>query len=332
MRTRRILFVYPWPDQSFIRKDEQLLGRHFQLRVLHWSRNFQFYKQLIWILWRREVDLVYLWFLLPDYAALTLALARRAGIPLVLVTGGYDVASIPAIRFGNMRKLHHRLQGRWVLGLCDLILPFSDFAGGEVLRWAQPRGRMVTLYPGIDAGYFTPPATGSGRSGVITVGKVNPLFNVQKGLLGLARASRAFPDVPFTILGTIQDPAAAEQLRREGGPNLAILDRRLSDDELRDWYRKSSVYAQLSAHEGFGIAVAEAMACGCTPVVCRGTASPEVVGPHGQQVDFGDLEGTVSGIRRALSTANSEREAGRERIRTLFPPERRERELLELLP
>jgi hypothetical protein len=137
-----MLFIYPWPDRTFILKDEHILARHFDLRVLHFRRTPAFYRELAGILVRREVDLAYLWFLLPDYAALTLWLCRRAGIRFVLVTGGYDVASIPAIRFGNMRKPHHRLTGGWVLRRADLILPFSDFAGTEVLRWARPGGHM----------------------------------------------------------------------------------------------------------------------------------------------------------------------------------------------
>ena len=326
-----MLFIYPWPDATFIREDEHILSQHFDLRVLHFTRTPGFYRELTGLLRRREVDLAYLWFLLPDYAALTLWLCRRAGIRFVLVTGGYDVASIPGIRFGNMRKPHHRALGGWVLRNADLLLPFSDFAGSEVLRWARPRGRMVTVYPGIDTEFFNPPPSGSPRRGVLTVGTVNPLFNVQKGLLDFARASRRLPEVPFRIVGRVGDPGAAEQLRREGGPNLELPGGRVSREELRDLYRGASAYAQLSAHEGFGIAVAEAMACGCVPVGCTGTASPEVMGRCGSLVSFGDVEGAARGIANAVAADETARRAARARIVELFPSERRPRELLALL-
>ncbi len=331
MARRRILFLYPWPDTTFIRKDELILSRHFDLKVLRFERKPSFYRELHRILSRREVDLAFLWFLMPDYAALTLWLCRRYGIKFVLVTGGYDVASMPEIRFGNMRKAHHRLLGGWVIRNADMILPFSNRAGAEVRRWAVPRGRVETVYPGIDTEAFTPLPDGAPRSGVITVGTVNPLFNVQKGLLTFARVSRLLPEVPFRIVGKIGDEGAAAELRAAGGPNLELLGRRVSDDELRDLYRKSSVYAQLSAHEGFGIAVAEAMACGSIPVVCSGTASPEVVGECGEISRFGDVEGSAEAVRRALAADEIRRAAARARVVEMFREELRPRRLLELL-
>ena len=41
----------------------------------------------------------------------------------------------------------------------------------------------------------------------------------------------------------------------------------VSREALRDLYAASRVYLQLSVHEGFGVAVVEAMAMGCTPLV-----------------------------------------------------------------
>ena len=54
---------------------------------------------------------------------------------------------------------------------------------------------------------------------------------------------------------------------------------------LNDYYRRASVYVQASAHEGFGLSVAEGMLAGCIPVTTRAGALPEVVGDVGIQVD-----------------------------------------------
>ena len=327
----RILFIYPWPDDTFIRRDELLLREHYEVEVLHFRRALSFYRALVSQLARRpRPDLVYLWFMLPDYAPLVLWLCRRHAVPLVLVTGGYDVASIPSIHFGNMRKPHHRFWGRRVLGGADLILPFSEFAAAEVRRWAAPR-RMVPVYPGIDTGFFTPPPDGAARAGVLTVGTINPLFNIQKGHLTFARASWLLPGVPFRIVGKIADPRAAEELRRAGGSNLELLGRRVSNEELLGAYRAASVYAQLSAHEGFGIAVAEAMACGALAVGCAGTATPEVVGDAGEVVPFGDSTAAAVAIQRSLCASADARKAARSRIEANFTPRRREEKLIELL-
>ena len=44
---------------------------------------------------------------------------------------------------------------------------------------------------------------------------------------------------------------------------------------------ESWVYLQPSRYEGFGLAVAEAMACGTVPIVSRAGALPEIVGDAG---------------------------------------------------
>jgi glycosyltransferase involved in cell wall biosynthesis len=48
--------------------------------------------------------------------------------------------------------------------------------------------------------------------------------------------------------------------------------------ELRQHYRSSQYYFQLSYFEGFGVALAEAMACGCIPVVSTACSLPETSG------------------------------------------------------
>ena len=63
-------------------------------------------------------------------------------------------------------------------------------------------------------------------------------------------------------------------------PNLKFVGY-LSDEELLNLYRKAKVYCQLSEHEGFGISVAEAMACECIPVVSNKGALPEIVDSNG---------------------------------------------------
>lgn len=93
--------------------------------------------------------------------------------------------------------------------------------------------------------------------------------------------------------------------------------------------RRSAIYAQLSAHEGFGIALAEAMLTGATPVVTREGAIPEVAGPIAEYVPYGDAKETARGIERALSSLRGEE--ARKRIMTEFPLERRKQGILRIV-
>jgi glycosyltransferase involved in cell wall biosynthesis len=53
---------------------------------------------------------------------------------------------------------------------------------------------------------------------------------------------------------------------------------RLSDSELRAAYTGAAALLYVSRHEGFGLPVLEAMACGCPVVTCRNSSLPEAGG------------------------------------------------------
>jgi glycosyltransferase involved in cell wall biosynthesis len=74
--------------------------------------------------------------------------------------------------------------------------------------------------------------------------------------------------------------------------------------ELAEIYTGALVYLELSLHEGFGMQVVEAMACG-VPVVCsnRG-ALPEVAVDAAYMVDPVDIGAITSGLIKVLSNPN----------------------------
>ncbi len=92
--------------------------------------------------------------------------------------------------------------------------------------------------------------------------------------------------------------------------------------------QRAKVYVQVSAHEGFGCSLAEAMLCECVPVVTDRGAIPEVVGDTGFYVPFGDSKVAATKIKDAMmATKNGKR--ARERIVNLFPLQKRERDLVK---
>ena len=83
----------------------------------------------------------------------------------------------------------------------------------------------------------------------------------------------------------------------------------------------AKVYAQLSYHEGFGVAVAEAMACGCIPVTTDRGSLPEVGGGIGYCVPVDDPTAAAAAFRAAVDEPDPARGVrAREHIRTSFAP------------
>ena len=91
------------------------------------------------------------------------------------------------------------------------------------------------------------------------------------------------------------------------------LDDKSPDEDLHAAYRRAAVYVQASRHEGFGLAVAEAMLAGCVPVVMNVTAMPEVVGDAGVFVESQDPGDVAGGVRRALELGPDAARRARER-------------------
>jgi alpha-1,3-rhamnosyl/mannosyltransferase len=94
----------------------------------------------------------------------------------------------------------------------------------------------------------------------------------------------------------------------------------VSDQELTALYQCASLYLAPSRHEGFGIPLLEAWACGC-PVVCStGGALPEVAGDAACVVESWGAADWADAIRSLLADSSkleSLRVRGRERL-TLF--------------
>jgi glycosyltransferase involved in cell wall biosynthesis len=317
----RVLLVVPERGSPFIEQDIRILSEWCQVHPLQlegvrkWHTAARVFRALV----NREVDLLVCWFIYPEIGPIVARLARTFGAPLVAITGGVDATYVPAINWGWMGDPAWRRQFRRVAGLADLVLPFSNSARAEVLRYA-PRARASTFYPGIDTGRFRP--HGCRGSTVLTVCYVIDAWTMeQKGLRHFLDVARQLPEIPFTLVGAVREdyrPVLEAVL-----PGNVHLTGRLSDADLDSQYQSASVYVQLSVHEGFGVAVAEAMACGCIPVVSDRGALPEVVGSCGQIVPFGDVTAAVDAVQRALSADQRQRGEARQRVVDRFPIERR---------
>jgi glycosyltransferase involved in cell wall biosynthesis len=106
------------------------------------------------------------------------------------------------------------------------------------------------------------------------------------------------------------------------GPNVTFTGY-LDDDTLDGCFRRAAVYVQPSRHEGFGLAVAEAMLARCVPVVTDAGALLEVVGDTGVVIAAPQPAEVADGVRRALALGPEAGERARRRVLEKFPYERR---------
>ncbi|MFQ6060670.1 MAG: glycosyltransferase family 4 protein [Thermoplasmata archaeon] len=308
---------------SFVRKDMEILSSQFQVEEFFYSgRPKKDLPRLI----RRVIsnDLTFSWFAW-DNAAWTVRFSRLFGKKSIVVAGGFDVASVPEIDYGNLLRSSSARRTRYALNRADLVLAVSESTYGEALEFCG-RKDIKVVHHGFDSQKFFP--GGQKERLVISVGDVSISNMLRKGLETFVEAARDLPDVPFALIGRVHEDMKGT-LEKRKPDNLQILGR-VSDSDLLSFMQRSRVYVQVSAHEGFGCSLAEAMLCECLPVVTRRGAIPEVVGDCGYYVPFRNPYATSQAIREALDDRNKGKRA-RERIAQRFPLERRRKRILELV-
>jgi glycosyltransferase involved in cell wall biosynthesis len=328
----KIAFFYERPPErmpSYVRNDYEILCGLGEVRWVSpltgsgWRRGIGprgwLPSRQVWDA-ARWCDVAFQWFATPAAAVVAARLSRK---PILVVTGGYDVASVPAIGYGRMLLARTRWMGQLTLGLATRVLAVSTFNLGEARRWA-PTASLHLCYLGFDAKKF---GVGANKlRQVLSVATITADYARRKGLETLAQAARRLHDVQFLLVGPKLDGRAVEDLHRQSEGRLTFPGA-MTTDAIARVMQGSRVYAQLSLHEAFGCAVAESMLSGATPVITRAGALPEVVGDCGYYVPESDTAATVDAIRLALDSPRGK--AARERIARVFPLDARRLALRE---
>ncbi len=304
-------FLYHHPS-TFVMRDVQILSEFADVKqVMYRSRGD--IPHLVSTVLRTNLN--FSWFVL-GFARATVRLSKLLRKKSIVVAGGFDVASIPELDYGMARSRRDVKRTRYVLENATKVLAVSTATQKDVLRLAEDVNVEV-VHHGFDTDEYSP--RGEKEKLVLTVANVSDQNLRLKGLSTFIEASRRMRDTDFVIVGEC-DERVAKTIRKESSGNLQLTGR-LSTRELLEYYRKAKVYCQLSYHESFGCALAEAMLCECVPVVTNRGAIPEVAGDAGVYVEYGNIEETVEGISKALeSDSGSE---ARDRIVQTFPLSKR---------
>jgi glycosyltransferase involved in cell wall biosynthesis len=308
----RLLYVHS-RKASFVAIDRDILAERFEIEDLYQPGRLPNLVKVIRGVLR--ADLVFGWFASwHTFFPITLAWLLRK--PSVLIVGGFDTANMPDIAYGYQQGGLRRWASRWIMRRAGRLITNSSYSLSEIERNTPIEPSRVTVVHHGVPDPFGDAASEKERI-ALTVGAIDRGTLVQKGQLPFVQAARELPDVGFVFAGKWLDEAV-EQLRAVAPPNVEFTGW-LSDEDLHGLYRRAAVYVQASRHEGFGLAVAEAMLAGCVPVVVNATAMPEVVGDAGVLIESQQPQEVADGVRRALELGPDANRAARERILTSFP-------------
>lgn len=253
-----------------------------------------------------------------DPLATTLAVAQlRAGVyftpgfnppmrsPVPFVFCMFDLIHLRfAAESTLLRRAYYRLVVRPASRRAFRVLTISAHSRAEILDWSGlPPERVVNVGCGV-AAVFRPegPRYDPGEPYFLFVGRRESHKNLARLVAGYA-ASRARKSVRLVFAGPA-DPALLALARRNGVEGRVAFTAPLADAELAACYRGALALAFPSLYEGFGLPIAEAMACG-TPVLTSGvTAIPETVGDsNALVVDPLRVEAITDGLDRIAEDA-----------------------------
>jgi glycosyltransferase involved in cell wall biosynthesis len=309
--------------------DLDVLSNDFDVRLVNACFNvhdsqgtlktpYSLIKGVVW------ADLIFCWFAGRE-AFWAVAASQLFHKKTAVVVGGADVTALPQIGYGAAISKITRLYSMFVLNKATELLPYSKDAKRRALGLLNDDTKVKLIYLGIDVEKFRP--SGKKKDQAITVGVVNRTNLKRKGLETFVRSAVYLPDIEFVLVGQFVDHTI-DYLRSIASKNVRFAGA-LPESELIRCYQRAKVYVQVSAHEAFGLSLAEAMACECVPVVTDKGAIPEVVGDAGIYVPYANPAATAEGIEQALKSAKGS--AARQRIKKMFTIDERQKALLKVM-
>jgi glycosyltransferase involved in cell wall biosynthesis len=211
----------------------------------------------------------------------------RSSVPLVVTV--HDLAVLR----------HPEWFNRWTARYSGFAVPRVVAAADRVIAVSEHTRRELEDLLGLDAGKievvpnavedaFGPAGPRAEGDYVLAVGTLEPRKNLARIAAAVEGELRV---VGSRGWGGVEPPANVRWLGD------------VSDAELAELYRGARCLVYASLYEGFGIPVAEALACGCPIVTSRDSPMEEVAGADATYVDPLDTESIREGIERAFAPA-----------------------------
>jgi len=231
---------------------------------------------------------------LADLAALT------AGAPVVLTYHAGSLAKGTAV--DPLLRAYERLVLPRIFARCAALVAVSP------VSLAHATGRAHLVPPGVDTSRFTPGTDPRSRT-VLYVGRVERTSR-WKGLHvlvdALAPLRELAPGVRLQVVGDGDDVETLQkQAADRGVADLVDWVGRVDHDDLPAYYRRAgvTVLPSLTESESFGMALAEALACGCPVVGSDVGGIPFVVrdGVDGRLVPPGDPAALATALAGVLA-------------------------------
>jgi glycosyltransferase involved in cell wall biosynthesis len=192
------------------------------------------------------------------------------------------------------------------------VVTLSESSKREMVQaLGFPEERVSVVPPGIDPRFSPGEVALNDVPLAVACGRLAPVKRYDLLVRAAHEARRTVPDLRLEIVGEGFERPRIEALIAElGAGDWVTLRGRISDEEQVDLYRRAWVVASASAHEGWGMTLTEAAACGTPAVATRIAGHADAVrdGETGVLAEADELGGALASVlgdevlRRRLAT------------------------------
>jgi O-antigen biosynthesis alpha-1,2-mannosyltransferase len=172
-----------------------------------------------------------------------------------------------------------------VVAAAAAVIAVSEFTKRELVWMLDTPEDKIHVVPNAVEEVFTPDGPRADGDYVLAVGTLEPRKNLPRIAAAVDGELRV---VGAPGWGGVEPPANVTRLGE------------VSDEELAALYRGARCLVYASLYEGFGIPVAEALACGCPVVTSADSAMAEFAGADATYVDPQDVASIRDGIASAF--------------------------------
>lgn len=226
------------------------------------------------------------------------------------------------------KRVYHRTFTMRSLRHATMIIANSNSTKQDAIELAGiPADRIQTVYPCIDQRFSNVvndediqafrQKQGLAKGYILYLGTLEPRKNITTLIDAYAHLRTSYGREEKLVLaggkGWLYD-SIFEKVQKLGLESEVVFPGFVSDEEQLLWYHAASAFVYPSLYEGFGIPVAEALACGVPVVTSNISSLPEAGASLALTVDPSDAEAMAGAIYKALTD-----ESLRERCRTCAP-------------
>lgn len=286
-------------------------------------------------------DVYYSWW--AKTSIVSVMIAKLRGKKSIVVAGGSEVSKIiPDFGYNKEGFIKQSLIYLTLL-LCDRIIAVSEFNKKEIVEviGSSNENKVKVIYHCVDCKHkpsIAPKLHLEKYTVMISALTENNIKRkaIIESIAGFKKILETHRDTKLYIIGAhgegsqrVKSTIADLNLQKN-----VILLGSISDEEKIRYLQNAYCYLQPTYHEQFGVAIAEAMACGCPIISTNIAAVPEVVGEAGILIESNSTESISNALLDLYENPSKRNTLSHAAIRTAhekFSFSRKQSSLLQLI-